>query len=518
MHRKVLLVYPGSKSMGFTNPLGLLYVAQALLKMDIEVSIHHMGIDSIKKLKLDDYLFVGISMLTGEMISDGLRVAKLIKAHNSRIPIVLGGVHPSLLPEESLRNELVDIVVIGEGDRTVQELTACLLGEGGDLSGIKGIGYKDADKQIIINPPREFMNMDELEFDIPYELIGVDYSGPVMMPVHTSRGCPYRCGFCYNPALNKRKYRHKSAERVIAEMEYLKEKYNAKSFCFAYEDEFFIDINRAYRIFRHIIDKGWKIKWTAFCRFNTFVRAYEKFGEDFIDALKRSGCYYLSFGAESGSQRLLDEIIQKDIKTEQVLKTVEILKKAGIQHRVSFMCCFPTETREDLNAEFELIDKVSTDNSFLTLGLFTYLPFPGTRIYELVKKEYGFKPPTTLRQWGAYRRPATSWVSKEHAKLCSNLSMLSNYPFFKSFESYKAFKEFVKYSPYEDGYLDYIMAKTERWRYENRRFKFMIEPRIFNYVLKFRAFFKEYLLRKYLPKSVYNMLKKRFGKTSAING
>ncbi len=376
---KVLLVYPGSKIMGFTYPMGLLYVAHALRKINIDVSIFHMGVDNIKNLKLEKYLFVGISMLTGEMILNGLGVARLIKNYNSKIPIVLGGVHPSLLPEESLENDLVDYVVVGEGEKTSQELAACLL-TNHDCSLIKGLGYKNDNKQIIINKPREFLNMDELDFAIPYELLGKYFSDQFLIPVHTSRGCPYRCGFCYNPVVHKRKYRYKSAERVVDEIEYLYKKYNARFFGFDFEDEFFIYPERVIKILEYILFKGLQIEWTAFCRFNTFDKAYDKLGSDFTKIIKKSGCRYLAFGAESGSQRVLDEIIKKDITVDQVIRTVERLKDATIKHRVSFICGFPTETLNELNDTFHLIDKISSNNHHIVIGLFTLVPLPGTSI------------------------------------------------------------------------------------------------------------------------------------------
>src|SRR3989339_1298868 len=261
---KVLLVHPASKSRGFAFPIGLLYVAQSLIKTDIDVSFVHLGIDSVKNIKLENYLFVGISMLTSKMILDGLHVAKLVKNYNKNIPIVLGGVHPSLLPEESLQNELVDIVVIGEGEKTVQELAVCLQNKG-DLSKINGIAFKDNTGKIVVNPPRDFIDMNELDFDLPYHLLGNNISLSYELPLHTSRGCPYKCSFCYSPAFHKRKYRCKSAERVVEEIEYLYKKYNIKRFDAGYEDEFFLDVNRTYKIFSTILKKGLKIRWSSFC-------------------------------------------------------------------------------------------------------------------------------------------------------------------------------------------------------------------------------------------------------------
>jgi len=152
--QKVLLIYPGSKSMGMSFALGLMYIAKTLQNMRIDVKVFHFGMQSLNELPLDDYLFAGISMLTGDFITNGLIIARKIKNFNNSIPIVLGGVHPSLLPEQSLRNELVDIVVIGEGEETVKELAAALI-SGSPLSGIKGLAYKDKEKNIFVNPPRE---------------------------------------------------------------------------------------------------------------------------------------------------------------------------------------------------------------------------------------------------------------------------------------------------------------------------------------------------------------------------
>ena len=517
---KVLLVYPGSKSSAATVPIGLLHIAQALLKINIGVSFLHLSTDDINKIKFDNYLFVGISMLTGKMILNGLHIAKLIKEFNSKIPIVLGGIHPSMLPEESLQNEFVDIVVIGEGEETVKELAGCLLNKQ-DLSGVKGLAYKDANNNIFVNPPREFIEMDRLDFDLPYELLGKSFYNPTSLPIHTSRGCPYRCSFCYSPAFNKRKYRFKSAERVVAEIAYIYKKYNISNFDFGAEDEFFINYNRVCEIFQSIARKGLKIHWSTFCRFDTFDNAYKKLGDDFPILLKNSGCHFISFGAESGSQRLLDEIIKKDIKIEQIFRTIEVLKKHKIAHRVTFVNCWPTETQEDVNATFDVIDKISYNNPLILVAIFNLTPYPGTEIIELLKKEYNYHPPATLEEWGNYNIPIAlkniTWLTKKYAKICHNISLMGCGAFNKDFESYKKYKEFVYNTGggYYDWYLAYIISKIERWRYKKKYFKFMVEAILFIKVIEIyklsRTYIINFILKKYLPKSIFKKLKKRFG-------
>lgn len=518
---KVLLVYPGSQAAGFVYPMGLLYIAYALRKINVEVTIFHMGVEQVNNLKMDDYLFVGISMLTGDMILNGLQVAKKIKDHNPNTPVVLGGVHPSLLVEQSLQHELVDMIVIGEGDETVKELAECLIAKR-DLAGVKGLAYKSEDHQIKINEQREFINMDQLGFDLPYDLLGTWFTRAVAMPIHTSRGCPYRCGFCYNPALNKRSYRYKSWEKVVEEIEYLHNTYGMKNFNFDYEDEFFIYPERVYRIFKAIIAKGIKIHWSAFCRFNTFDKAMKDIGEDFIEVLKKSGCYYLSFGAESGSQRLLDNIIKKDITIEQIFRTVNQLKSFQISHRVSFICCFPSETLEDLNATFDVIDKISHENQFLLIGLFLLVPLPGTSICKVLTDQYSFKAPETLEAWGHYTMPMKSyknvtWIPAAYAKMCFNLTRIATYPFYQDFLSYKNYRSFINNTSatYSINYHGYIFANIIRWRYKHRIFKYPMELMIFQAINSFENSM-HILVKRYSPKFVFDILKKFFGKSNWV--
>ena len=518
--KKVLLVYPGIKSGGFALPLGLLIVAQSLQKIGIGVSLFHYTTDNIKNLKYDNYLFVGISMLTGKIISNGLYIAKLIKNFNSKIPIVLGGVHPTLLPEESLRNELVDIVVIGEGDETVKELALCLL-DNGDLSKVKGLAFKDTNKKIIVNPPREFIDLNTLDFDIPYYLLGKKFLYSYAIPIHTSRGCPYRCSFCYSVNFHKRKYRFKSAERVADEIEFIYKKYNIRIFDFGYEDEFFIDPFRACEIFKKIDAKGLKIAWTSFCRFDTFDRALNKIGSEFMELLKNSGCYFLSFGAESGSQRLLDEVIKKDIKVEQIFRTIDAMKTYKIPHRVNFIPDFPTETWDDIKTTFDVIDKISYNNSYIAVPIINLFPLPCTPILELVTRKYNFKPPTSLEEWAKFKMPFpyknVTWNTKEHAKLCYNLSLMSVFPFHQDIKSYKIYKEFIytSTSVYPSGYHSYILAKIQRWRYKHKLFNFNLECFLFmkltNTITAIKRYIVNSILKKYLSVKQYNTLKEIFG-------
>lgn len=522
---KVLLVYPGSKSLSEAIPLGLLYVAQSLLKINIDVSIIHMGRDNIKKIPKDNYLFVGISMLTGKMILNGLKVAKLIKEYNNKIPIVLGGIHPSLLPEESLKNKYVDIVVIGDGEETIKELAQCLLSND-NMPGVKGIAFKDACQNITINPHRELIDLNSLDIDMPYHLLGRTFlKNRYALPIHTSRGCPYRCSFCYSPAFNKRKYRMKSAERVADEIDYYYKKYNINFFDFTSEDEFFIDPFRFCEIFKILAKKGIKISWNAFCRINTFDRALNNMGNEFMQLLKDSNCYALNFGIESGSQRMLDEVIKKDIKVQQIYRTVDALKTYKIPHRLNFIFNYPLETEDDIKSTFDVIDRISDNNSYIALALTPALtPLPKTSILDILVEKYNFKIPTTLEGWGRYAVPISyrnvTWHTKEYAKMGYNFGIISSFPFHQNFESYRMYKEFICTSTdmYPSGYISYILTKIQRWRYKNKFYALNFEGILFfklrnTFGLVGRYVFNV-ILKKYLPRKYLDMLREVFGTTA----
>ncbi|MFH1368236.1 MAG: radical SAM protein [Elusimicrobiota bacterium] len=521
---KVLLIYPSELSFwGFTYPLGLLYVAHSLIKQNIDVSILNLSVESIRNLKKDDYLFVGITMLTGKMISTGLRIAKLIKEYDSGIPIVLGGVHPSVLPEQSLQNEYIDIVVIGEGEETVKDLADTLLNKK-DLSCVKGIAYKNKEGNTVINPSRDYIDMDTLDIDLPYHLLGTKFLKSSVLPVHTSRGCPYRCSFCYSTYFNKRKYRTKSSERVAEEIEFLYKNYNIRNFNFDYEDEFFIDPARVLSIFESVKRKGLNIRWTSFCRFDSFDKAYAKYGEAFPKLLKESGCYYMGFGAESGSQRMLNEVIKKDITVEQIVRTTGVLSKYGIAHRLVFINCFPTETTEDINATCKLINELSENNKYIFIGIVNLMPLPGTPIFDLLTNNYNYKIPTSLEEWGNYKLPVDlkniTWVPKEHALMCCNLLKLSPGVFYRDLSSYQDFKELNDNTglPYAHSYISYLLSKIARWRYKNQYFKFMIEidfiTKMYGFYYRYRAYIVNSIFKKYLSVKLYKILKNRFGDKS----
>lgn len=477
MKNKVLLVYPGGFGSIFPElPMSLLYLSWALKKKGYYVEILDTRLRSYKEVKDKDYLFVGISSMTGLMIKEGLKVATHIRELNSQIPIVWGGVHVTLLPEQSLINPYVDIVVRGEGELTIQELSERLQNNE-SLSGVKGISFKKGN-EVIANPDREVMDLNKIDTELPYELFDMNGYSFTAFPLHTSRGCPYRCGFCYNTVFNKRRWRYKTADKVLNEIEYAVKKFGISRISFTWEDEFFINVKRVRDVCTGILERGIDIKWDSFCRFNSF----QMVDDDLLELIEKSGCATLSFGGESGSQRILDEVVKKDIKLEQIIKTTERLSKTNIRQIVSFMSCLPTETDEDMELTHKLMDRlVKINNNIYLNGIYLYTPYPGTPLFERIVKDYIYEAPNSLEKWseyGIYRNVGIKWHPNDYIKKSKTISILTRFPFYKNKFTLKDVEKIVggtRFSKFPYNVIYYLLTKLAIYRWRYKFFKYPIE-------------------------------------------
>jgi len=474
---KVLLAFAGQRTTFFPElPLSVLYLAWALRERQFEVEILDMRLRDYREIRAADYLLVGISSVTGSAVREGVALARHIRSLNPQVPVVWGGVHASMLPEQTLASPWADVVVRGEGERTLQELAqayAC----GTPLDAIVGISFRK-DGHVTHNPDREFMDLNQIPIELPYELLAMDRYNLESFPVHTSRGCPYRCGFCACLAMNRRHWRCKSAARVLDEVAYVVKRFKAKSITFAFEDEFFIDVKRVREICQGLIDRNLAVTWATFCRFNSF----RKVDDELLALMKKSGCKILAFGVESGSQRILDTVIQKDIKLEWVMEATARLAGTGISQLVSFMSGLPGETEADMEKSFQLIDRLAELNPDIYVnGLVLYTPYPGTPLFDRVVKEHGYQHPQTLEAWadfGIYREVGATWHPKAYLKKYKMISMLSRFPFWKKrfaladVSGALVGSRFARF-PFNVAY--WLMVRLAMWRWRNRFFKFPVE-------------------------------------------
>jgi len=439
----VLLLYPKTgMDIGSTvaPPHALLSVAAPLLKAGYPVQILDQRTETVTKETIEEYLSsdticVAISAMTGTQIYYALQLAQFVRElTNGKIPIIWGGCHPSVVPKQTLENDKVDIVVIGEGDETLLEIAEALEHKRG-LSQVKGIMYTDGEMSIKTDI-RPLLDVDDL-LPTPWELVDVEkyihrdmYLSNrirVLDIGQTSRGCPFNCGFCSSASLRERKWRAMSVEKSLDMVTENVRRFNLDGIWLR-DDEFYIDRKRSTAICEGFIERDLNISfYTSGTRADVFMKA-----SDYdIDVLKRAGAHTLKFGAESGSQRVLD-LMQKGIKVEQTLEANQRCKKHGITPVFGLMIGYPTETFDEINQTIDLSYQLKRENSKAqceTMAIFT--PLPGTPDFALSLK-HGLKPPTSLEQWADWifddydpHGKRSPWYDKKAREYLGNISYMS---------------------------------------------------------------------------------------------
>lgn len=333
--------------------------------------------------KLDAPRIVGISCLTINS-KRAFELAKRIKQIAPEVVTVLGGIHPTVLPEECLQKKGVDIVVRGEGESTLSELYG-LIKNGKDFRHIKGISYK-RDGRIIHNPGRELISdLNDIPL-FPYDLFEKDIEkyrdfGTII----TSRGCPYKCIFCSQRAISGGRYRFLSTERVLQELDMLVYRYNQKSIWFN-EDNFAVNRKRLDDLLDAIIER----KYDKSVQFIAELRA-DGVDIELLKKLRQANFTMLSFGAETSSERLM-KVIKKGETVEINNKAIRMAHEAGIKPSTTYIFGLPTETRKERLESFRLSRKLPLDN----VRFNTAVPYPGTELYEMARKEDRLK---ILEDW-----------------------------------------------------------------------------------------------------------------------
>lgn len=364
---KVALINPGkSPRFSIHEPLNLAFIAAYLEKNNIKIKIIDELAGEDVKQALDKFKpdIAGITATT-PLILDAYRNAQICK--NKGILTVIGGVHASIYPEEALR--YADIVVKQEG-----ELAMLNIIHGNIKSGVVTAPYiKNIDE--IPMPARHLLNMDfylksrdRVAYILYYTFIPYRVKVATLL---TSRGCPYHCIFCHN-TWRDTPCRFNSAERVVAEIKELISRYGVAAGYFV-EDNFFLEKNRAQRICEMIIAKNIKFIWGA----NTRV---DNIDADTLKLARRAGCRLVSFGFESGSQRILN-LLKKGVTIEQSRRAIRICNDLGLMVNGSFIIGNPTETLEDIKQTRDFIK----NNNITTPGIYISTPYPGTGLWEMAK-------------------------------------------------------------------------------------------------------------------------------------
>jgi anaerobic magnesium-protoporphyrin IX monomethyl ester cyclase len=387
---KVILISPPyidlygklGKAAGRYFPLGLGYIAAYLRHyghhdvLMYEPEAQGLTYDDLKSImRRESPDVIGLTCSTPNF-HRALELARLAR-ENCKAKIVIGGVHASALPEFIIENysDIIDCVVVGEGEITMLELVNAFQGNAGSET-VKGIVFRK-NGEIIRNEGRPFiMEMDSLPFPardlIPHTLFKPNLHNARYKncaSVLTSRGCPFNCSFCASRIVSGKKYRMHSAEYVLEEIGMLKRDYGVRQLLIT-DDTFTINHERLEKICKGMIDRKFNLEWFCFSQ----VTAVNK---EILTLMKKAGCYNIGFGVESSSPEILRRM-GKPIKPERAQEAVSLANKAGLKTQAFYIFGMPGETREQMEDTIRFAKKVGS-----TLAFFNMLvPFPGTRDFE----------------------------------------------------------------------------------------------------------------------------------------
>ncbi|ADB57721.1 B12-binding domain-containing radical SAM protein [Archaeoglobus profundus] len=364
-----------------TPPIGLAYLASVLRENSYKVRIvdnvvEKLSLNELVK-KIKNSAVVGITTTT-PTFNTALKYAKKIKSALENVFVILGGIHVSFMPYSALKHEYVDAVCIGEGEYTLLEAVERLDKEK-SLEGVRGLIYKE-NGRIIDNGKREFIqNLDELPFPaydlLPLEKYSVLGQKLEHFPMMSSRGCPFGCRYCASSLFMGRRFRARSAENVVDEIEWLQDKFGARYVGFG-DDTFTLNKKRVLKICEEIKRRGLDVEWSCSSRVDTID------GET-IKKMKSAGCNCIYYGVESANQKILNEYYRKRISLEQVKDAVKKTKEHGILTVCSFIIGAPMETREDMMKTLKFSIKLNPD--YAQYSILT--PYPGTEIYKEAKEK-----------------------------------------------------------------------------------------------------------------------------------
>ncbi|MHB0976432.1 MAG: B12-binding domain-containing radical SAM protein [Candidatus Aquicultorales bacterium] len=412
---KVLLVFPPVMTSGDPEtyrslPMGLLLVGSALKGAGFDPKIVDCSFDGrfektiAREIMEDDCVFLGLSVMTSQVAS-ALEISRLAKQARASLPVVWGGFHATLFPEQTVAHPAVDVSVIDEGVTAAVELARAYT-SGLPLSDIRGIAYATSKGAVRNEPaPRlDFPDLPRPDYDLaaperyiaqPVSRFGKGQTPRRALPLLTGLGCRFRCAFCMNSLL-RRPYRTLSADGIISESRRLVETYDVDDFDFI-DEHFFGDRERLDRFIELKKTAGLDYTWDTNARASDFRP--DNLSPEKLAALRSSGLTRLGIGAESGSQAVLNAI-RKGIKVEHVRRAARSLNEAGVAGAFSFMVGLPDETTSEYDATYRLCWEVLRLSPKSTvIGPQLFRPYPGSEIYDRAVEEYGLSEPDDLEGW-----------------------------------------------------------------------------------------------------------------------
>ncbi len=393
----MILISPIARSLGIFSPyvpvsvpMGMGYVAgyletkgEPIVIYDEEVEPQPFSERRLERLVASEkapppYVF-GFSCVTAGQ-GRAEEMARMIRGKYPDSLIVMGGVHPTLMPYDPFENSPTDVVVLGQGEQTMWQVLKAFRSRGKNFDGVEGIVYRD-DGEIVKGPPRKsYLALNDMP-DFPYHFFDEYIEKYDLGWVVSSYGCPFDCVFCSQRAITGVRVSYSENDKVIRQIKLLADKYNVKHIWFA-DDNLSIKKKRILSLCDDIIAAGLHKKVS----FDAQTRA-DGVTPEVLAAMKRANFRTISYGIEVASDRLM-KMINKNETVEDCIRAIKMSKEAGLDVAGTFILGWPTETDEERRACYDLACELDIEVARFNNAT----PYPGTTLYDWVKDEPGFNP------------------------------------------------------------------------------------------------------------------------------
>jgi len=443
-------------------PLAMLALGSYLDRQKYEVKILDGRIDdeaSVLK-ECENAICFGVTVLTGAPIHDALRTTRKVKGKFPKLVTVWGGWHPSLFPEQTLRENTIDVMVNGQGEVPFALLLEAI-SSGESFAEIKGLYFKQ-DGQIIRTMPQPLVDIN-LFPRFNYDLIPVErffkLKNRKQLDHISSQGCRFRCTFCADPLMYKRGWTGFSPQRMGDELEELWKKYQFTDVNFQ-DETFFTNRDRVEGIATQILERNLKFTWFGTMRADQGTRM----NEDLFKLCKRSGLRKVMIGVEAGSQETLDWM-KKDITIDQVFGSAAQCLHNNINVLFNIIVGFPHEPPDSISESLRVARELRKMSPLFELAIFYFKPYPGNHIADQLLRE-GYRFPQGLEQWADfdYVGSKNEWISK------------------KQMNQVESFRFYQRIGWNDTMPLLSPIRKIARWRCQRHNYHLPLEKHIYEWI------------------------------------
>ncbi|MDD5439337.1 MAG: radical SAM protein [Candidatus Omnitrophica bacterium] len=401
---KILLINPEKL---VHPPFGLLSIGSMLMSKGYDVTLVEMPF-GVKDREREACFFrelerkapdlIGFTCMTPQAPVVRHMVRSIKEKYRRKVPVVVGGMHPTVDPEHVL-SWGADIAVRGEGEMTALDLMRHYAGELTDLGAIPGIAFRKDGKTVLTEmrplipdlntlPPTDYSLLAHSRFKRRcYSIRGFWLRNAWIM---TARGCPASCIFCATNAMYGKRVREFKTERLLGEIEYLRKRFGIEGF-WVVDDNFSLKERRVVEFCNGVIARKIGLPWACQMRVDSFT-------EGMARAMKQAGCVQVDFGVESGSVKTLT-YLKKDITPDDTRRAFRIAKAHGLRVLGTMLIGVPFEEEKDINETFALLDEISPN----FVAPFFITPYPGTELYATARE----------RGW-LDEKEAIDWQSTDH--------------------------------------------------------------------------------------------------------